>query len=53
MGYKAPPIDPPDEELDSREDESGEDYMLRTGRDYYGNKLSSRDYYYLTYGDVD
>ena len=49
MGY----FDPPDDDELLQENETSEEYMLRTGKDTYGNRLSAREYFYLTHGDLD
>ena len=41
-----------DEDL-QQEYESDEDYMIRTGLDTQGHRLSNKDYEYLLYGDLD
>ena len=53
--FPEPPIDPPfgyygDEEETVQENETEEDFMIRTGYHSDGTKISNRDMEYLLYG---
>ena len=53
--FHEPPVDPPfgyygDEEETVQENETEEDFMIRTGYHSDGTKISNRDMEYLLYG---